>query len=87
MNNFERNVIARMVQKGIDKPSIAQRMKNFSKEIGNWVKEGAEIVDPSSRLEICERCEHYKNGLCEACGCFMQAKARLATASCPIGKW
>lgn len=41
------------------------------------------------RLEICRGCEHLikLTTQCKKCGCFMTAKTKLASASCPIGKW
>jgi hypothetical protein len=40
------------------------------------------------RLEICKSCENLKSmNRCKICGCFMDAKTKLARFSCPIGKW
>ena len=41
------------------------------------------------RLSICRRCDFYwaEVGTCKACGCFMQAKARGPSFSCPKGYW
>jgi len=54
----------------------------------------------AERLATCQGCEHYvvKTKSCgplvtEAftdsplCGCYMPAKTKLKTASCPLGKW
>lgn len=43
-----------------------------------------------ARLEICRKCEHFRNSpiqLCRKCGCALNLKARLARAHCPLGKW
>lgn len=47
------------------------------------------------RQEMCEgtdvlqKCEHYdsKQKRCYKCGCFIMAKIKLATESCPEGRW
>jgi hypothetical protein len=41
------------------------------------------------RLEICKVCPDFKKNTqrCKHCGCFMQLKATLTLAKCPIGKW
>jgi len=45
------------------------------------------------RLQICNSCEHYKENLCELCGCTIvreqnyQNKLSHKNASCPINKW
>ena len=39
------------------------------------------------RWDLCLGCEFLKDNKCEKCGCFMKVKHKLATASCPVGKW
>jgi hypothetical protein len=41
------------------------------------------------RLAICKGCEFFveKTAKCESCGCFMNYKALLPNAKCPLGKW
>ena len=42
-----------------------------------------------NRMETCLNCEFLikLTKTCKKCGCFMQAKTKLADASCPVGKW
>jgi hypothetical protein len=42
-----------------------------------------------SRISTCNSCEYFndKTTQCRQCGCFMSAKTRLKTSSCPVGKW
>ena len=41
------------------------------------------------RMEICRSCPNYIKivGTCAECGCFMPAKTKMKSQSCPIGKW
>ena len=41
------------------------------------------------RLKICSSCEFLELPLkvCSKCGCSMDGKVKIATASCPINKW
>jgi len=39
------------------------------------------------RLDHCRRCAHFQGGMCKVCGCYLAAKAALASESCPIGRW
>lgn len=41
------------------------------------------------RLNKCNRCEyiHMDKKTCNLCGCFIVAKTKLETESCPAGKW
>lgn len=41
------------------------------------------------RLVICKGCENFveKTSKCNMCGCFMEYKSLIMSASCPINKW
>ena len=42
-----------------------------------------------TRMEICKTCPHLfaPTKQCKKCGCFMLIKTKLASQTCPIGKW
>lgn len=57
--------------------------EQLSLEVGN-------LVEPSvrdQRLEICQTCPFFQNGLCTKCGCYTRFRASLKNKSCPVGKW
>jgi hypothetical protein len=41
------------------------------------------------RMDLCKSCEFLfkPTTQCKKCGCFMNLKAKLPHAKCPIGKW
>jgi hypothetical protein len=42
----------------------------------------------SLRLDVCGNCEEFAlTRQCKKCGCFMDIKAKLEKAACPLGKW
>lgn len=43
----------------------------------------------NSRYDECLGCDRLiqLTKQCKECGCFMQAKTKLAGATCPLGKW
>ena len=77
-------------------PSFPEQVKGLGKAVADWTKSGFPIPDPetfNARLETCKGCEFWdesgfaKTGRCKKCGCSTQAKLRMATEKCPIGKW
>jgi hypothetical protein len=65
----------------------------FTEKIKEQLNRGREILFAESelanqRVAICDSCE-YLTGIrnCKKCGCFIDAKAKLKGASCPMGKW
>ena len=67
-------------QEKFDLRSLGSRLKNV-------FLHDQSIVD--RRWEECEKCEFLVKATnqCTKCKCFMKVKTRVATASCPIGKW
>jgi hypothetical protein len=71
-------------------PPIMDMAKNLLRDTTAWAKSGFESSSQEEvdrRLSICGDCEHFKEGRCMVCGCYMALKAKLATGSCPKGKW
>ena len=64
----------------IDLRTIPARIKNI-------LLHDQGIID--ARWNECQGCEHFISATsqCKKCGCFMKVKTKLATASCPVGKW
>jgi hypothetical protein len=59
---------------------------------GLGIRFPGQASNASSRFDICRACEHaieYPAGQlqCDVCKCWMNVKARLPNAQCPIGKW
>ena len=69
-----------MVMTGeIDQRKVSGRFKNI-------FLHDQDIID--KRWDICQGCEFLTDkNRCQKCGCFMSVKTKVATASCPIGKW
>jgi hypothetical protein len=75
-------------------PSNTQMAKNLGRELlatsrnvvrGMPVFVSDEIA--SARYNICLSCEHLHQERCRLCGCFMERKTKLETATCPERKW
>lgn len=43
----------------------------------------------ANRKSICDSCDNLfkPTAQCKLCGCFIYAKTKISSASCPIGKW
>jgi hypothetical protein len=72
--------------------SFLQMVREFKKTAIQFIKDGAQIVEPpiyTNRLGTCNECEHLirKSMRCGACGCLLEAKAGMKNSYCPLGKW
>jgi hypothetical protein len=75
-------------------PSLFVQADNLVKQVissGTDVLKGKPLVASTekakARLDICAACEFFHQGRCLKCGCFMNKKAHLESAQCPINKW
>ena len=39
------------------------------------------------RLNVCKQCERLLEGMCAACGCYVELRASLTAQSCPYDLW
>lgn len=78
------------------KNELLERLKNLSDNItdsyGELSKGKSIFVEADvqqTRLKLCQACDDFNKTTmqCRRCGCFMSAKTRLKSGSCPIGKW
>ena len=77
-------------------PSPARMAANLASSMAKWVAAGMTVVNAEQfdmRLAVCRGCEKWDGealaglGRCQECGCSTQAKLRLATEQCPLGRW
>lgn len=83
-------------QNDIEYPNAPEMAKKLSLAVAGWASSGFKMSTTdqvSERLNICKTCDFWDSsalagsGRCKHCGCSTQAKIRLATEKCPVGKW
>ncbi len=89
----EGRTASRAVVVGSDIPAkagLSDMARNAAGALGRALKSGGRrvpLAEQERRLAICRGCQHWTGRRCLLCGCFGKLKTRLATESCPIGKW
>jgi hypothetical protein len=75
---------------------ITKLAKGFGSSFVNWTHSGFQETPPKilvDREKICKDCSEWDakslngTGRCKICKCSTWAKLRMATESCPVGKW
>lgn len=53
------------------------------------LEEEVRAVEPvyQERLNCCRQCDLLMDGMCRACGCFVELRAAVGVNCCPYGKW
>jgi ribosomal protein L32 len=75
-------------------PGLLNRAGSLAKAIGSetkaMVRRQATLTaaQVAARLAACASCGQLRsNRTCAKCGCFVDAKARFRSQTCPLGKW
>lgn len=69
----------------IDKDTYFQTLQ----ELVRNVPESEAVSDSlyEERLSVCTGCERLADGMCRACGCYVELRAKIEKNSCPYEKW
>lgn len=69
----------------IDKDTYFQTLQEM---VAN-VPESESVSDSlyEERLSVCTGCERLADGMCRACGCYVELRAKIEKNSCPYEKW
>ncbi len=51
--------------------------------------EALKVEEPlyEERLSLCRKCDLLADGMCRACGCYVELRAVMKKNSCPYEKW
>lgn len=89
--------IAESGKSNVEMPGLLQLGVNFVKSAVKQVVNGLPETperERKIRLDVCgvykpkeSQCEMLENGRCKLCGCFVEEKAKWATADCDLKKW
>lgn len=76
--------------------SMYKKVSSALGSASNWAISGFPLTQKDilkSRIEVCVGCDLWDSagfggtGRCKKCGCSTQAKLRMASEKCPLGKW
>lgn len=69
----------------IDKDEYFARLQEMIEEVEPELRTPSDEYE--SRLLVCKECERLADGMCRACGCYVELRANIKTNSCPYELW
>ena len=69
----------------IDKDAYFKDLQELIASIDDERKAPSELYE--ERLKICTDCDYLADGMCRACGCYVELRAAIKTNSCSYRKW
>ncbi len=84
MNN-EQRLCKRCLVRDMDNKQMYHTMYEYISHLDEEIKASPEVYE--SRLAICKGCERLLEGMCNACGCYVELRAAIRIRVCPYEKW
>lgn len=69
----------------MDKDGYFQNLHDYVERLEEDIKAPHELYE--ERLAICKSCNFLQEGMCRACGCFVELRAAIKNNTCSYEKW
>jgi hypothetical protein len=69
----------------ISQAAYFQNMYQYIENMDAEIKVNQPLYE--KRLMVCKQCDLLADGMCRACGCYVELRAAMKKKSCPYEKW
>lgn len=69
----------------MDRAAYFQNMYDYIDNLDEEVKVNQPLYE--KRLMVCKDCDLLTDGMCKACGCYVELRAAMKKNACPYDKW
>lgn len=69
----------------MDQNVYFQNLHDYVEHLDDEIKASEELYE--QRLSICKQCDYLQEGMCRACGCFVELRAAIHSNVCSYSKW
>ena len=69
----------------MDKNAYMENLYKYISHLDENIKADGALYE--ERLNVCKECKYLADGMCRACGCFVELRAAIKTNVCSYGKW
>lgn len=69
----------------MDQEAYMQNLYDYIEHIDEEIKACQEKYE--ERLNVCKTCDYLQEGMCRACGCYVELRAAIHKNVCPYEKW
>ena len=69
----------------MDQNEYFQNLHDYIENLDEDIKVSSQLYD--ERLAVCKECDNLLEGMCKACGCYVELRAAVKKNKCPYKKW
>ena len=81
----QRRICRKCLTSEMDEAAYFENLHNYIANLDEDIKVSRSVYE--GRLAFCKNCELLADGMCRACGCFVELRAVIWKNSCPYDKW
>ncbi len=78
-------VCRKCLTRDMDQAAYFQNLHDYIANLDEDLKVETPLYE--TRLSLCKECDLLLDGMCRACGCFVELRAAMKKNSCPYDKW
>ena len=83
-NNSQKRCIKCLLRE-MNREAYMENLYSYIDRLDEDIKADKALYE--ERLSVCKECGYLADGMCRACGCFVELRAVIANNSCSYGKW
>lgn len=69
----------------IGKDAYFENLQQYIRELDPSIKADEALYE--KRLAVCTECDYLADGMCRACGCYVELRAAVERNRCSYNKW
>lgn len=85
MQEETRRICRKCLTRDMDQQEYFQNLHTYIANLDEDIKAAPILYE--ERLTVCKQCERLTDGMCRACGCFVELRAAIASNQCPYECW
>ena len=85
MEKEQKRVCRKCLTRDMDKNEYFDNLHNYIANLDDDIKVDQPLYE--KRLSVCKECDLLADGMCRACGCFVELRAVMKKNACPYEKW
>lgn len=78
-------ICRKCLTRDMDKAEYFENLHSYIANLDEEIKVEESLYE--ERLSLCKVCDLLADGMCRACGCYVELRAVMRKNSCPYDKW
>ncbi len=85
MERERKRFCRKCLTRDMDQAAYFQNLHDYIANLDEELKVEEPLYE--ERLSLCKECDLLLDGMCRACGCFVELRAAMKKNACPYEKW